>query len=116
MDERLRSSSENRSLPSVLNPGACFSGSCLGLEYPGGPEIEMSKTNRGSIWFAALCGLLLLTGAISPAKADRRVALVVGNSHYTNPNLFLSNPRNDAEDNAAALRGVGFEVLLAVNA
>jgi hypothetical protein len=71
---------------------------------------------RGSIWFAALCGLVVLTGAVGPARADRRVALVVGNSHYSNASLFLSNPKNDAEDVAAALRGVGFEVVLAVDA
>ena len=59
---------------------------------------------------------MLLACSISDAKADRRVALVVGNSHYSNASLFLANPKNDAEDVAAALRGVGFEVLQAIDA
>ena len=56
------------------------------------------------IWIAALYGFVLLACSISDAKADRRVALVVGNSHYSNASLFLANPKNDAEDVAAALR------------
>jgi hypothetical protein len=74
----------------------------------------MSK--RRPIWLAALYGFVLLTCSISVAKADRRVALVVGNSNYSNSSLFLSNPKNDAIDVAAALRGVGFEVLQVVDA
>ena len=66
---------------------------------------------RRPIWIAALYGFLLLVCSISDAKADRRVALVVGNSHYSNASLFLANPKNDAEDVAAALRGIGFEVI-----
>jgi uncharacterized caspase-like protein len=69
-----------------------------------------------SIWTALLCGLVLMTCSIGPARADRRVALVIGNASYGNPSLYLSNPKNDAEDVAAALRGVGFEVLQAINA
>jgi uncharacterized caspase-like protein len=68
------------------------------------------------IWIAALYGFVLLACSISDAKADRRVALVVGNSHYSNASLFLANPKNDAEDVAAALRAVGFEVLQAIDA
>lgn len=73
-------------------------------------------STRRPIWIAALYSLVLLTCSISVAKADRRVALVVGNSNYSNPSLFLSNPKNDAADVAAALRGVGFEVLQAIDA
>jgi uncharacterized caspase-like protein len=74
----------------------------------------MSKHH--SIWASALCGLILLACSIGAAKADRRVALVIGNSKYSNPSLYLSNPKNDAEDVAAALRGVGFEVLQTTDA
>ena len=73
-------------------------------------------SSRRPIWIAALYGLVLLTCSISVAKADRRVALVVGNSNYANSTLFLSNPKNDATDVAAALRGVGFEVLQVIDA
>ncbi|MBR1245026.1 caspase family protein [Bradyrhizobium sp. AUGA SZCCT0274] len=73
-------------------------------------------STRRPIWIAALYSLVLLTCSISVAKADRRVALVVGNSNYSNASLFLANPKNDATDVAAALRGVGFEVLQAIDA
>ena len=48
--------------------------------------------------------------ARSLASGGRRVALVVGNSAYEHVPA-LKNPRNDAEDMAAALRDVGFEVI-----
>ena len=49
--------------------------------------------------------------AAGDALAERRVALVVGNSQYKNSSLRLSNPKNDAEDVSAALRNLGFEVI-----
>jgi hypothetical protein len=74
----------------------------------------MSK--RISTLIAALCGCLVLIFAAGDARADRRIALVVGNSNYTNPSLVLSNPKNDAQDVAAALRSLGFEVVQAIDA
>jgi hypothetical protein len=47
--------------------------------------------------------------AATQALAERRVALVVGNSQYAYTST-LPNPRNDAEDIAGALARVGFEV------
>src|ERR1044072_8140029 len=47
----------------------------------------------------------------SAARADRRVALVVGNSAYANAPA-LRNPTNDANDVAETLKKVGFEVVL----
>src|SRR3569832_1913580 len=58
------------------------------------------------------CGLLLTDAAL----ADRKVALVVGNTQYKNPSLVLLNPKNDAEDVAAVLRTLDFEVVLTVDA
>ena len=51
----------------------------------------------------------------SAALAEKRVALVVGNSAYqsTTP---LANPLNDARDMAVALKSVGFEVVEALDA
>jgi tetratricopeptide (TPR) repeat protein len=50
----------------------------------------------------------------APAVADRRVALVIGNSGYTTfPRI--PNPRNDAEDLAAGLKALGFDVLLGLD-
>ena len=58
--------------------------------------------------FAAL-GAVLATVFASPAHAERRIALVIGNSSYQNTPA-LSNPVNDAQDLAAALTRVGFNV------
>jgi uncharacterized caspase-like protein len=65
---------------------------------------------------AILLGFALLTCSIISARAERRVALVVGNAHYNNPSLILTNPKNDAEDVAAALTAIGFQVIQAVDA
>jgi len=46
----------------------------------------------------------------SPAKADKRVALVVGNSSYRNITQ-LDNPRNDASLMAETLRSIGFALV-----
>jgi uncharacterized caspase-like protein len=46
--------------------------------------------------------------------AEKRVALVVGNSAYVQAGA-LPNPMNDASDMAEALKKVGFEVLLGLD-
>lgn len=57
-------------------------------------------------------GLVCLLALImSPALAEKRVALVVGNSAYETVGA-LKNPINDASDIAIALEGLGFSVLL----
>jgi uncharacterized caspase-like protein len=64
---------------------------------------------------AAFASAFLLIGlGIAPGHADRRVALVIGNSSYqgTAP---LPNPKNDAADMAAALQAVGFETIVATD-
>jgi caspase domain-containing protein len=50
----------------------------------------------------------------SCAHADKRVALVIGNSEYGTQRLL--NPRNDAQDMAESLKSLGFEVILRVDA
>ena len=64
---------------------------------------------------AALAGLLLvlLFGAM-PGYAQTRVALVIGNSSYTNVPTLL-NPANDAADVAASLERLGFTVRQIIN-
>jgi uncharacterized caspase-like protein len=57
--------------------------------------------------FSALVGLTV----VSPAWADRRVALVVGNAHYSHT-ATLANPPNDATDIADKLKVLGFDVAL----
>ncbi len=62
---------------------------------------------------AALTALMLASPGGAQA-AERRVAFVVGNSHYTVVPQ-LNNPDNDAEAVAAALKREGFEVVTAVD-
>ncbi len=54
--------------------------------------------------------LFLLALLPSAAQAEKRVALVIGNSAYKHAGE-LANPRNDATDMAAALKKMGFQVI-----
>jgi uncharacterized caspase-like protein len=63
---------------------------------------------------AAICAVIMISFGVGPGHADKRVALVVGNTAYQNTPA-LPNPANDAEDMAAALRAVGFEVIVEKN-
>jgi uncharacterized caspase-like protein len=56
-----------------------------------------------------------LLAQVSPCLADKRVALVIGNSKYKNT-PSLANPDNDAADVAEALRSAGFQVTLKLDA
>jgi uncharacterized caspase-like protein len=58
--------------------------------------------------FLWLCGPVVADVEIRPVLSENRVALVVGNSAYTNLPP-LRNPANDAKSIAAALRDAGFE-------
>lgn len=59
--------------------------------------------------------LFSLTALGTPALAEKRIALLVGNSGYTNISS-LKNPANDAKLMATALEAAGFEVILALDA
>lgn len=52
----------------------------------------------------------------TPVFNDKRIAFVVGNSHYSNSEMNLTNPENDAMDVAEKLKGLGFEVILKLDA
>ena len=52
----------------------------------------------------------------TPVFNDKRIAFVVGNSHYSNSEMNLANPENDAKDVAEKLKGLGFEVILKLDA
>ncbi len=58
---------------------------------------------------------ILASTAAVPAFAEKRVALVIGNGAYANPQ-DLRNPVNDATDMAAALKKLGFAVTLKTDA
>jgi hypothetical protein len=60
----------------------------------------------------AAAGVSLLL--VFPAAADKRVALVIGNSAYMHGGTLV-NPANDARDMAAALSQLTFEVILGLD-
>jgi uncharacterized caspase-like protein len=70
-----------------------------------------TKTDRGRCrgrWLFLIVLPVLFVAVVSrPALADKRVALVIGNSSYRNV-ARLDNPRNDAELLADTLRSLGF--------
>jgi uncharacterized caspase-like protein len=70
--------------------------------------VGISRVARWIEYIAFALALAFLMG--SPAKADKRVALVVGNSSYRNITQ-LDNPRNDASLMAETLRSIGFELV-----
>jgi uncharacterized caspase-like protein len=63
---------------------------------------------------AFACAVMLICLGALPSYAEKRVALVIGNSAYQNTPA-LPNPKSDATDMAAALQPLGFEVVLATD-
>jgi len=68
----------------------------------------------GTMAYACLIACLFALLAAAPALAEKRVALVIGNSAYKHAPA-LANPKNDAEGVATALKRLDFEVLLGVD-
>jgi hypothetical protein len=58
--------------------------------------------------------LLAVAAGSVAARAEKRVALVIGNAAYQYT-TSLANPANDADDMALALKKVGFEVIAVKN-
>jgi LPXTG-motif cell wall-anchored protein len=58
--------------------------------------------------------VFLALSAPSPAAAEERIALVIGNGNYSEG--ALKNPVNDARDMASLLKSQGFQVTLKLNA
>src|SRR5215472_12008157 len=79
----------------------------------------METRKRGSpMRFVAAfaCAVMLTFLGAAPGHADKRVALVIGNSAYRNANASpLPNPRHDAEDVVAALKRTGFETIVGLD-
>src|SRR5712671_1406803 len=67
----------------------------------------MSGSQKLCRWALAAAALLLVSG---PALAEKRVALVLGNSNYQNV-APLANPVNDSSKIAATLKDAGFDVV-----
>jgi hypothetical protein len=66
-----------------------------------------------SFFLAFICSLAAISSPVL-AQAERRVALVIGNSSYRE--APLKNPANDAKAMAATLQKQGFKVILRQNA
>ncbi|WP_095201178.1 caspase family protein [Mesorhizobium carmichaelinearum] len=62
--------------------------------------------------YAFLAALILMSLSAFEARADRRVALVIGNSQYREIPT-LKNPDKDAEDVSNTFRQAGFDVFVA---
>ena len=75
----------------------------------------MTTLRRSLAAFAVLVAVAAINFLLTPpAFAEKRVALVIGNSAYQHSSR-LPNPRNHAEDVAAALRRIGFETILGLD-
>ena len=73
--------------------------------------VAFCVTAAATYFIVAAAAALVL---VQPAAAQKRVALIVGNSAYAHAGP-LANPANDAADMAAALKEVGIEVLLGLD-
>ena len=65
------------------------------------------------MWRCLVFGVIVTSigfASTGSAMTEKRVALVIGNSAYQHASE-LTNPRNDASDMAAALKGLGVEVI-----
>lgn len=71
---------------------------------------------RRSHSLAMVClGLICMLAPAAPAAAvGKRAALVIGNSNYAHAGPLV-NPANDANDIAAALKDLGFDVILGLD-
>src|SRR3979411_3182301 len=67
-----------------------------------------------TVFLSLMCMLFAADAAQDSAKADKRVAFVVGNGAYRNV-ATLPNPAIDAKAMAAVLRNVGFDVVEGTN-
>src|ERR1700733_4244897 len=67
-----------------------------------------------TVFLSLICMLFAADAARDSAKADKRVAFVVGNGAYKNV-AQLPNPPIDAKAMATTLRSVGFEVIEGTN-
>ncbi len=63
-----------------------------------------------------LITVLTFLAATHVVAAETRIALIIGNSDYANPNLKLTNPANDAAAMQRALQAAGFETIVRLNA
>lgn len=63
---------------------------------------------------SAILVCLMVTFSVGAAQAEKRVALVIGNSAYQNVPVLM-NPKNDAQDIDKLLRDLGFFTIVATD-
>ena len=73
-------------------------------------HLRIRGAGGGTIWTLATLALCLSLVSALPAAAEKRVALVIGNSAYQNV-ARLDNPHNDAVLMADTLGGLGFTLI-----
>ena len=76
---------------------------------------HLARTSANVVRGGAIVLVATTLAILSPAEAEKRVALVIGNSAYSSVPA-LANPRNDAEGIGAALNRLGFEITVALDA
>ena len=72
-------------------------------------NVRSIRSAQRALGAALLSAALMLCG-LHPALAERRVALVIGNSEYQNV-ARLPNPANDSAAIAETLKSAGFDVV-----
>ena len=101
----------------------CLRGSCATVTpslsekaLPSNSILAGPKENIGRLLMllGVVASITLLLAQLSPAFAETRVALVIGNEAYQNVPR-LRNPANDANAVAAALKRSGFDTIMATN-
>ena len=63
---------------------------------------------------SAIAACLILAFSVGIARAEKRVALVIGNSAYKNAPALM-NPKNDAQDIGKSLGDLGFFTIVATD-
>jgi uncharacterized caspase-like protein len=81
----------------------------------GAMRLAFGFDGRRLLCAAAVAAMAAFFGAAGPARAQDKVALIIGNGAYQNV-PELPNPPHDAADVAAAFRQLGFSVQLLTNA
>ena len=76
---------------------------------------NVRETRLVRLMWAMALWVVLAPGLAGVARAETRVALVVGNSAYKET-VALANPMQDARDMAVALKAAGFDVVETLDA
>jgi hypothetical protein len=95
-------------------PGACCSTCAAEHDLHGGFDKLAFVPFYSVVLLGTVLVGLLPASFSSPAAAENRVALVIGNSAYEHAPR-LPNPVNDANDVGAALKRDGFETIVATD-